>query len=95
MQLPDDPRWVVAKFGGSSVASASRWAAIAGIVEDHVAAGRRVLVVCSALASVTDRLIAVDEARAAGHPVAPLLEVGLGAALLAVTRVVYGADGRA
>jgi len=34
-------------------------------------------------------------AKLADHAVAPLLEVELGAALLAVTRIVYGADGRA
>ena len=74
MSVLDGNVWAVAKFGGSSVASAARWTSIAGIVDSHVSAGRRVLVVCSALASVTDRLTALDEARAAGDPVAHLLE---------------------
>jgi len=48
--------WVVLKFGGTSVASAGRWRCIHHIVSRHRAAGARVLLVCSALAGVTNRL---------------------------------------
>jgi diaminopimelate decarboxylase/aspartate kinase len=49
-------RWVVLKFGGTSVSSLSNWRNIAGIVRDRLASGARVLVVHSALAGITDRL---------------------------------------
>ena len=49
-------RWVVLKFGGTSVATAERWKIIAGRVERRLAEGRRPLVVCSALAGVSNRL---------------------------------------
>ncbi|TPV94267.1 MAG: bifunctional aspartate kinase/diaminopimelate decarboxylase [Myxococcales bacterium FL481] len=48
--------WVVLKFGGTSVASAERWNTISGLVADRLAAGERPLVVCSALAGVSDLL---------------------------------------
>ncbi|HEV3075024.1 MAG TPA: bifunctional aspartate kinase/diaminopimelate decarboxylase, partial [Thermoanaerobaculia bacterium] len=51
-----DLGWVVLKFGGTSVATAERWATIAGRVERRLAEGRRPLVVCSALAGVSNRL---------------------------------------
>jgi diaminopimelate decarboxylase/aspartate kinase len=47
---------VVLKFGGSSVASAPRWERIGGILRDRLAAGERPLVVCSAVAGVSDLL---------------------------------------
>ncbi|MGB8328470.1 MAG: bifunctional aspartate kinase/diaminopimelate decarboxylase [Steroidobacteraceae bacterium] len=49
-------RWVVLKFGGTSVSSLSNWRNIAGIVRSRLASGARVLVVHSALAGITDRL---------------------------------------
>jgi diaminopimelate decarboxylase/aspartate kinase len=59
--------WIVAKFGGTSVASAQRWERISQIVDGHRAAGRNVLVVCSAIAGVTDLLIELDDALARGE----------------------------
>ncbi|MEO7916667.1 MAG: aspartate kinase, partial [Dokdonella sp.] len=53
--------WVVVKFGGSSVSARERWDAIAGIVSAHREAGRRVLIVVSALGGVTDQLKAISE----------------------------------
>lgn len=47
---------LVAKFGGTSVATASRWARIERIVRDHLRAGRAPVVVCSALSGVTAKL---------------------------------------
>jgi bifunctional diaminopimelate decarboxylase / aspartate kinase len=48
-------RWIVLKFGGTSVASFERWQTIAREVAAR-ARERRVLVVCSALAGTTDLL---------------------------------------
>lgn len=62
--LPLDAPWVVIKFGGSSVSSLPRWQNIARIAADHHARGRRVLIVVSALAGVTDQLKAICEAHA-------------------------------
>ena len=55
--------WVVAKFGGTSVSTRTRWEAIARIAAAHRARGRNVLVVVSALSGITDRLKCVAEAR--------------------------------
>jgi diaminopimelate decarboxylase/aspartate kinase len=48
--------WVVLKFGGTSVSTASNWRNIAGIVKQRQAAGAVVLVVHSAVSGITDRL---------------------------------------
>lgn len=47
---------MVLKFGGTSVATAARWAVIAEQVGERLAAGLRPLVVCSAVAGVSNRL---------------------------------------
>ena len=52
--------WLVLKFGGTSVAGRAQWQAIAGLVGERRAAGHRVLVVCSALAGVTNVLETVQ-----------------------------------
>jgi diaminopimelate decarboxylase/aspartate kinase len=49
-------KWIVLKFGGTSVAGRPQWDAIASLAQDRRAAGFRVLLVCSAVAGVTDRL---------------------------------------
>ena len=62
----DEP-WVVLKFGGTSVASVAGWRTIAGEAAAR-AQERRVVVVCSALAGVTDLLErAVTAARTGGE----------------------------
>ncbi len=48
--------WVVLKFGGTSVAAAEHWDTIAAEARARCASGRRVLLVCSALSGVTNRL---------------------------------------
>ena len=48
--------WVVLKFGGTSVAGRRQWEAIAGLLRERRDAGEQALVVCSALAGVTDAL---------------------------------------
>ncbi|MGK2926332.1 MAG: bifunctional aspartate kinase/diaminopimelate decarboxylase [Lysobacterales bacterium] len=53
--------WVVLKFGGSSVSSAACWGTIATQARRQLDAGRRVLVVVSALAGVTNLLSRVAD----------------------------------
>lgn len=48
---------IVQKYGGTSVADTERIKAIAGRVKREVAAGNRLVVVVSAMAGITDRLI--------------------------------------
>lgn len=57
------PRWVVLKFGGTSVATLGRWGIIAERTRDLLGT-QRVLIVASALAGVSDRLeLALQQAR--------------------------------
>ena len=49
-------RWVVLKFGGTSVSSADNWLTIAGLVRNRLAEGLRPVVVHSALAGISNRL---------------------------------------
>lgn len=51
--------WIVLKFGGTSVAGRAQWDVIAEEAADRRAAGYRVLLVCSAVAGVTDALTAL------------------------------------
>ena len=52
-------RWMVIKFGGTSVSSLAVWENIATIVRDHLARGDRPLVVCSAPSGVSNHLEAL------------------------------------
>lgn len=64
-QESDPPRpWVVLKFGGTSVSSLANWRTIAETVRENLSAGKRVLVVCSALSQVSNRLEALLAAAA-------------------------------
>jgi len=58
--------WVVLKFGGTSVSTLANWRNIAAVVRERLAAGRRVLVVHSALSGITDRLEKLLAAALAG-----------------------------
>jgi diaminopimelate decarboxylase/aspartate kinase len=60
-------RYVVLKFGGTSVATRRGWEAVREVVERHRADGLFPVVVCSAVAGVTDRLVAVADTLAAGN----------------------------
>jgi len=53
--------WIVMKFGGTSVAGRPQWETIASLVRRRREEGRRVLLVCSAVAGVTNRLEALAE----------------------------------
>ncbi|MFW2405157.1 MAG: bifunctional aspartate kinase/diaminopimelate decarboxylase [Gammaproteobacteria bacterium] len=56
-------RWLVMKFGGTSVATAERWATIRDLLKERIAAGYRPVVVHSAVANVSNLLeVALDAA---------------------------------
>ena len=61
------PEIVVMKFGGTSVEDATAIARTASIVEDRVGKGLRPVVVVSAMAKVTDQLLACAAAALAGR----------------------------
>ena len=48
--------WIVLKFGGTSVAGRQQWETIAGLAQSRQQEGFRVLLVCSAVAGVTNLL---------------------------------------
>jgi diaminopimelate decarboxylase/aspartate kinase len=52
-------KWIVLKFGGTSVAGRKQWDTIASIARARQAEGFRVLLVCSAVAGVTNQLNAL------------------------------------
>ncbi len=60
-------KWVVMKFGGTSVASVERWSTIATEAGKVLEAGERPVVVCSALSGVSDRIEAIVAAITAGN----------------------------
>jgi diaminopimelate decarboxylase/aspartate kinase len=68
--------WVVLKFGGTSVSSLQNWRNIASVVRERLAAGRRVLIVHSAVSGITDRLEKLLAAALAGahEPVLAAIE---------------------
>ena len=49
-------KWVVLKFGGTSVASLEKWRIIKAVIETRVREGFRPIVVCSALSGISDQL---------------------------------------
>ena len=56
------PRWIVLKFGGTSVSERTRWDTVGRLArERHERGGARVLVVVSALSGVTNALQAIAE----------------------------------
>jgi diaminopimelate decarboxylase/aspartate kinase len=61
-------RWVVVKFGGTSVSSLANWRNIALVVKRRLEAGHRVLVVHSAISKITDGLEKLLAAAIAGKP---------------------------
>jgi diaminopimelate decarboxylase/aspartate kinase len=60
-------RWVVLKFGGTSVSSATNWRNIAGVLRERMAEGLRPVMVHSALSGITDRLESLLAPDAAGR----------------------------
>ena len=62
----DAVRWVVLKFGGTSVATAANWAIIRDLVRDRLAEGLRPVVVHSAVGGVSNQLAALLHEAAQG-----------------------------
>ncbi|MDP7420100.1 MAG: hypothetical protein QF483_09470, partial [Gammaproteobacteria bacterium] len=62
----NDHRWLVMKFGGTSVSSVQRWETIRDLVRERQTSGYRPVVVHSALAGVSNRLQAVLTAAVEG-----------------------------
>ncbi|NLA69242.1 MAG: bifunctional aspartate kinase/diaminopimelate decarboxylase, partial [Gammaproteobacteria bacterium] len=58
---PGTDRWIVLKFGGSSVSQRERWDTIGELASARAAGGHRVLVVVSALIGVTNELAAIAD----------------------------------
>ena len=70
---PESP-WVVMKFGGRSVSTAENWAIICQLLRDRLDEGVRPVVVHSALAGVSNALIALLDIAVAHGNVEPALE---------------------
>ena len=56
-----ETKWIVLKFGGTSVAGRRQWDTIAQLASERRDSGYRVLLVCSAVAGVTNRLSELAE----------------------------------
>src|SRR5690349_24249374 len=61
-------RWVVVKFGGTSVSTLANWRNIALVVHRRLQSGYRVLVVHSAITKITDMLEKLLASAQAGNP---------------------------
>jgi diaminopimelate decarboxylase/aspartate kinase len=61
-------KWVVVKFGGTSVSSLANWRNIALVIRRRLEAGNRVLVVHSAISKITDGLEKLLAAAIEGKP---------------------------
>lgn len=70
-----DSKWVVLKFGGSSVATAEHWKTIAAVLQRRLDAGLRPLVVHSALAGVSNALEGLLDTAITGEPSNELNEI--------------------
>ncbi|MCB9732579.1 MAG: aspartate kinase [Deltaproteobacteria bacterium] len=73
MSADPDSRWLVLKFGGTSVATPARWRRVAAAARRALASGHRPILVCSAVAGVTDALTALADAIARGDDSASAL----------------------
>src|SRR5690606_7539917 len=62
-----NPRWIVLKFGGTSVSNLTNWSNICAIARTRGADGARVLIVHSAVSGITDRLEKLLVAALAGE----------------------------
>jgi aspartokinase len=65
--------WVVLKFGGTSVAGRPQWETIGRLAQSRLAQGYRVLLVCSAVAGVTNELADLADEPASEKKLARIL----------------------
>jgi len=56
MGVDSASRWIVLKFGGTSVSTLPNWTNIATVAQRRLAEGANVLIVHSAVSGITDRL---------------------------------------
>jgi len=68
-------KWLVLKFGGTSVAGRQQWETIASIVRARRSDGYRVLLVCSAVSGVTNLLENLSEQSYSEIPLAEILQI--------------------
>jgi diaminopimelate decarboxylase/aspartate kinase len=68
-------KWLVLKFGGTSVAGRRQWETIASIVRARRSDGYRVLLVCSAVSGVTNLLETLPEQLESETPLAEILQI--------------------
>jgi diaminopimelate decarboxylase/aspartate kinase len=71
-------RWLVMKFGGTSISTAERWQTIRDLIRERESAGYRPVVVHSALATVSNRLQSALDAAVNGdyrHEYEALIEI--------------------
>ena len=74
--LPDEaPRWLVLKFGGTSVSSLERWRTIRDLIIERQLAGFRPVVVHSALAQVSNLLLESLDRAVEGNYDEPLAKI--------------------
>ena len=73
--INEPPRWIVLKFGGTSVSTAATWSTIARILRDRIDQGYRPLVVHSALSGVTELLELLASQALTGEHAALLSEI--------------------
>ena len=52
----ENNNWIVMKFGGTSVSTRKSWQTIGDILQKRIQHGHRVLLVCSAVAGMTNAL---------------------------------------
>lgn len=69
------PRWIVLKFGGTSVSNLPNWSNIAAVARRRAADGAQVLIVHSAVSGITDRLEKLLSAALAGEHEAALASI--------------------
>jgi len=70
-----DERWLVLKFGGTSVSSAKKWVTIGDLIRERVTAGFRPVIVHSALADVSNLIELALAAAVSGRYEAQLQDV--------------------
>lgn len=68
-------KWIVLKFGGTSVAGRRQWEIIADLARTRHEQGNRILLVCSAVAGVTNRLTALANQPGSESRLDELLEI--------------------
>src|SRR6185369_15256946 len=72
MNAHSAPRWIVLKFGGTSVSTLPNWTNIAQVAQRRLAEGAQVLIVHSAVSGITDKLEKLLAAASAGEHQAAL-----------------------